>query len=255
MDTKQAFWDSQAAKGELSGTQDRYAKELEMAAIARHVKDGMLVLDVGCGDGETITWLTREFGIVGNGIDSSCEMIKRAKDNLRDEDVVFWEEDIINLGKFRPDSWDLIYTQRALINLDSWEEQRQAILDILGLLRPGGLYVMVECFTEGLDEINDLRIRVGLESIVPPWHNLYLSMDNLDDLFMEINKDLESIKVNYFSGAYYFMSRVVNAWWADQEKVNPNYLHPFNKLGTLLPPECVNLRGQTQAWIIKKKEG
>ena len=44
-------WDRQAAKGELSGTQDRIAKRLEMEAISRYVKDGMRVLDVGCGCG------------------------------------------------------------------------------------------------------------------------------------------------------------------------------------------------------------
>ena len=188
---KQRFWDSQAARGELSGTQDRYAKELEMQTISHYVRDGMRVLDVGCGDGETVLFLADKYPhLVIDGIDYSEEMISNArqKRGFTDRMITFCRQDIRD-GVGDLGDYDLVYTQRALINLDTWEEQRTAILDILSLLKPGGKYVMVECFVEGLDEINDLRQRVGLETIVPPWHNRYLKRDEVyafcDELFFK----------------------------------------------------------------------
>lgn len=252
MDDKQAFWDRQAQRGSLSGTRDRYAKDLEMQTIARHVSDGMRVLDVGCGDGETLYWLSKKYKITGGGFDYSDEMIHQAiQRNFLGSNIGFWIDDI---RKF-PDleSFDLIYTQRSLINLDTWEEQRQAILDIISLLKPGGTYVMVECFVEGLEEINNLRLNIGLESIVPPWHNRYLNYQ--DELLPMLMFENLLWDVERFSGAYYFMSRVVNAWIAHQDENPPNYESRINLLGTLLPPHCTNLSGQTQALIIKKKEG
>lgn len=247
---KQAFWDEQAGKGELSGTRDRYAKELEMAVITRYVKNGMRVLDVGCGDGETLRYIRSKKKIKGIGIDYSEEMVNCAS-ALAGPDLGYCWYDIKKLSLLTEDEYDLIYTQRALINLDTWEEQRQAILDILSLLKPGGTYVMVECFQEGLQEINELRLKVGLESIVPPWHNRYLKLWEMGN-FLESNGLYW--KIEHFSGAYYFMSRVVQAWWRHRQHLEPAYDHALNELGTLLPPECVNLSGQMQAWIIKKRE-
>lgn len=260
MDDKQAFWDEQAQRGSLSGTRDRYAKELEMQAIARHVRDGMRVLDVGCGDGETMQYLSKQKSLEWIvGIDSSSEMLKTAYERKYQGRYSFsrrWIKDLMGLkGEYeiRPFLFDLIYTQRALINLDTWEEQRQAILDIISLLKPGGTYIMVECFAEGLDEINALRVSLGLQSIVPPWHNRYLKSNETEDFIIN-NCDWYPDMI-YFSGAYYFMSRVVNAWIANRTGMEPKHGAPVNYLGTLLPSDCVNLRGQTQAWIIKKKEG
>lgn len=252
MDDKQAFWDEQAIKGKLSGTQDRYAKELEMATIARYVKDEMWVLDAGCGDGETLRYLADRYNIRGWGFDYSEEMIRKADNHKTDKDLYFIKMDLRDFKKIEHHRYDLIYTQRSLINLDTWEDQRQAIIDILSLLKPGGTYVMVECFVEGLEEINNLRLNIGLESIVPPWHNRYLSSNTLFKFLFEKNLWFEEI---HFSGAYYFMSRIVNAWGSKNFGGEPEYDSSLNFLGKLLPPDCVNLRGQTQAWIIKKKEG
>lgn len=258
---KQQFWDSQATKGDLSGTRDRYAKKLEMAVIAKYVKDGMRVLDVGCGDGEMLMSLARSYRLdLAIGVDSSKDMISIAQEKTPGfPDVRFLVHNIKELTSLSHPTFDLIYTQRALINLDSWEEQRQAILDILSLLKPGGTYVMVECFQEGLQEINELRLKVGLESIVPPWHNRYLKKIEVGGMLFEQKVfdliDAPRPHIEYFSGAYYFMSRVVQAWWRHRQHLEPAYDHALNELGTLLPPEYVNLRGQTQAWIIKKRKG
>ena len=53
------LWNARAALGAESGTRDLIAVELERRLIERYVTDGMHVIDVGCGNGETLIRLAR----------------------------------------------------------------------------------------------------------------------------------------------------------------------------------------------------
>ena len=246
-------WDRQAGKGELSGTQDRIAKQLEIQTISNFVKDGMRVLDVGCGDGETLIQLSRQFAITGTGIDFSQEMIEIA--NNKASKCEFVCEDIKNLDIYSglPHFlYDLIYTERTLINLPTWEEQRQAIIDIGTLLKPGGVYLMCECFTEGIEDVNLLRQSVGLEPIIPPWHNHYLRSAQVHHDITATGKLVLENRIDY-SANYYFLSRVVNAYVAAQSAVAIDYDSPINRLALHLPNKIVNIQGQGQLWVWRKQ--
>jgi ubiquinone/menaquinone biosynthesis C-methylase UbiE len=251
-------WDRQAGKGELSGTQDRIAKQLEMEAISRYVKDGMRVLDVGCGDGETLLHLASTHKLeTAIGIDFSKEMIAQANQKKQGDFVVhFGVCDIQSVGIYaHTPPWDLIYTERTLINLTSWEEQRQAIIDIGSLLKPGGLYLMCECFQEGLSDINLLRQAAGLQLIKEPWHNRYLREDEiLRDLhYGSVGKLPLRLKDRLdYSANYYFLSRVINAYAAAQSAVAIDYNSPINHLALKLTDKIVNIRGQGQLWVWRK---
>ena len=268
-------WDRQAAQGELSGTQDRIAKNLEIEAISKFVQDGMRILDVGCGDGETAWHLYDTKKVCVIGVDSSEKMIEvcmnkqkergigfgcpQPPSNFTHSGIGFIEKDVKKLSEWNPKPYDLIYTERTLINLPTWEEQRQAIVDIGTLLKPGGLYLMCECFQEGLMDINALRIEVGLEPILPPWHNRYLHegeiihslTDRKDPLHPVNSKLILEDRVDY-SANYYFLSRVVEAYVAAQEGREPDYNSPINRIGLLMQTAAVCMRGQGQLWVWRK---
>ncbi len=248
-----ALWNKRAALGEEAGTQDLIARQLEVRAIAAHVEDGMLVCEWGCGNGQTAIALSEAFDVLLTAVDFSPDMIEAALKAPVEagvfERTIFYVADVRAEPEMRP-PFDLIYTQRMLINLETWEEQKAAIRYMGTLLKPGGKLVLAENSLDGLKEINRLRDAVGLERILSPWHNRYLS-----DLDMSFGLDLPDFKapvVDPYSGTYYFLSRVMNALDAKREGREPEYNAEVNRLALNLPSTrwpCA----QGKLWVFEKE--
>jgi hypothetical protein len=106
---------------------------------------------------------------------------------------------------------------------------------------------MCEHSQDGLDRLNQLRLRAGLTAIVPPWHNRYLREAEAEaarftDARLEALLD--------FSSTYYFLSRVVNAWLSAQEGQEPSYDAVVNQLAHCLP--SLGDVGQGKVWLWRK---
>jgi len=143
--------------------------------------------------------------------------------------------------------FDLIYTERMLINLPDWPAQKGAIIGLTKLLKPNGKYVMCENSQDGLDAINDMRVKAGLEKVIPPWHNRYIKDTEVNTLNIP---GIKLEEIHHYSSTYYFLSRVVNAWLARQEGKEPSYEASVNQLALLLPP--FGEIGQGRIWIWQK---
>lgn len=236
-------------------TRDRIAKQLEIEAIAHYIKDGMTVLDVGCGDGETLIELARRYEIAGIGYDSSIEMLKLAAAN---EMRTHFEDMKGTVSLFQSDllkqaipALDLVYSERTLVCLPDWETQKRAIANIARCLKPGGLYVMCECSQDGLDAVNAMRAAVALPPVMPPAWDRYLRDDEIEAFAADNNCGLTLEGVDDYSSAYYFLSRVVNARLAADEGREPDYDAPVNRMALSLPP-IAGLRGQGRLWLWRK---
>jgi ubiquinone/menaquinone biosynthesis C-methylase UbiE len=245
-----AFWNGRAGLGMWAGTRDVNAKQLEMAAISSYVRDGMRILEVGCGNGITAVTIAKKSAVRITGIDYAEDMIASAKEILGDQktagEIDFKVGDAMNLFGIS-EKFDLIYTERVIINLKDWESQKKAILDICGLLKPGGAFVMCENSQDGLDGLNRFRVQADLPAIEPPWHNRYLREAEVQavrhpGLVLEETRD--------FSSTYYFVSRVLNAWQAAQEGKEPDYDSPINHMSMKLP--MVGNVGQGRIWVWRK---
>ena len=245
-----AFWNSRAGLGLWAGTRDVIAKQLEIEAISAHVHDGMRILDVGCGNGITAIELARRYNVNVTGIDFAEEMVTAAETMVAGQHlrgaVRFQVGDVQNLPIFS-EKFDLIYTERALINLPDWPTQKQAIINITDLLVDQGLYVMCENSLDSLDKINSLRERVGLPKITPPWHNHYFHDAEVQQTKFPGVK-LEGVR--FFSSTYHLLSRVLNAWLAAQDGKEPDYEAPLNQLALQLPP--IGDLGQGKIWLWRK---
>jgi len=245
-----AYWDSRATLGPAAGSNDLPLKQLEIRAIAGHMRDGMRILDAGCGNGATATEIARRHAVDVLGLDYAPQMIEAAQAQAGSESlkgaVAFAVGDVCSL----PDdlgSFDAVYTERVLINLPDWPTQAEAVRAIARLVKPGGIYVMCESSRNGLDEINRLRQQVDLPPISPPWHNRYLVDEEVESLETE-GLRLES--KDAFSSTYYFLSRVVNAWLAREAGEDPAYDAPVNRLAFRLP--AFGNTAQTKIWVWRK---
>jgi ubiquinone/menaquinone biosynthesis C-methylase UbiE len=243
-------WNQRATLAERAGSNDLIAKELEIRAISKHIKSGMVVAEFGCGNGTTAIELLRKHDIELHCFDFSPAMIEsaiiHAKAAGMENRINFQVRDVSDETK-QEKKFDIIYSERMIINLPDWESQTRAIRYITNYLNVGGRYLMCENSKVGLDNLNVLREFSGLDAILPPWHNMYL----VDDLVASLDlHEVKLIDVESFSSTYYFLSRVVNAWLAIKEGNQPSYDAPVNQLALELPPfgDCA----QGKLWIFER---
>lgn len=171
------FWNSRAGLNQWAGTNDIIAKQLEIETIATYVHDGMRILDFGCGNGITAMELARRYEVNVLGVDYAEEMINAANElatNQKFKGSIRFQVGDVQLLTNLSQKFDLIYTERTLINLPDWVTQRDAIIALGSLLADRGCYVMCENSQDGLERINELRARVDCPPITAPWHNHYL---------------------------------------------------------------------------------
>ena len=246
------FWNNRAALKAQAGSSDIIAKGLEIEALARYLSDGLTLAEFGCGNGITAVELARRFGVLIHAFDFSAEMIKKARQYAEEAGVadrVRFEVADIRTPPVVEARFDVVYTERMLINLPDWETQARAIRALVGYLRPSGRLLLCENSRVGLDILNSLRRAAGLDSISPPWHNVYL--DDAAMAALEVpGCHLE--RVEAYSATYYFLSRVVNAWLAHREGRQPAYDAPVNQLALLLPAfgDCA----QGKLWVWRRGE-
>tara|TARA_Y100000310_G_C20653222_1_gene800634 strand:+ start:1085 stop:1858 length:774 start_codon:yes stop_codon:yes gene_type:complete len=248
-----AFWDSPDGVAR-SKTCDGGLRILEEHAIQsvvdKVVKPDQRILDAGCGTGSMahVLALAHPYVVV-EGIDQAAAMIHVAKDHKPLDNLVFTQGDLLDLKK-RPARYDLVYTQRVLINFPTWQEQQKALRAIATALKPGGKYLMCESIQDALNTLNVVRRRVGLADIVPPETARYLRTDEL----AQMKVGLWDYQRDSFSSEYYFLSRVVNAWLAAREGKEPDYDAPVNQLSLDVPSGIVNgAIAQTQLWVWQKE--
>jgi SAM-dependent methyltransferase len=198
---------------------DENLRELEVAFVSKYLDAEQEIADIGSGDGRA----TRRYA----SLVKSCVGIERS-DHLRGVAVAELERepvanlefragDILDLGEYEG-AFDVVVTERVLINLPSWEHQQRAIEQIAAALRPGGLYVMLENTEDGNRSLNDLRARAGLKPIPLHWHNLFFNWEAFRSF---IEPQFELVERRGFS-LYYFLTRVYAQIFASFEGFGAN---------------------------------
>ena len=238
-DSIKDFWDKQADKyktSDLATAPDHHYRELEISRILPHLSDGSHILDIGCGNGySTLKFAIENPGATILGVDYSEKMIKQAIDHLHGhpevKNVSFLMGDVRRLGDLKK-KFDIIVSERCLINLTTFAEQRHALLQMKYALNPGGKLILVENTIEGLDRLNSLRKKFGLEDIKERWHNHYLpQFDFLK--FARLHFKVQT--VDNIGSLYYIMSRVMYAKLCAMEGKEPDYNHPINRIASQMP--------------------
>jgi len=228
-----SFWEGQAAKhgtSHVASWGDNWAIALEIDTIAKHLKEGDRVLDVGCANGySAFAQLERHKLKQLVGVDFSAQMIAAAREakaaRKHGDEVVFDEGDVRKLA-FADGAFDAVYTSRVLINLPNWEQQLIGIRECLRVARRGGRVILSEAFWEPLQLLNAMRALKQLPPLVEHDFNRYLKKPRLEDLLRGEGLKFE---VEEFSSVYYLGSRFLRELVTDPSAY-PGYSNPINRI-------------------------
>lgn len=215
------------------------------------------VLEIGCGNGYALETLASHFpDTTFHGLDFSHDLLDIAS-KRKIKNASFSQGDVRALS-FENESFDIVYTERCLINLLTWEDQQKALWEINRVLKKGGFYFMVESFTDGFDNMNKARRELGLDNIPVAHHNLYFNKQSfkqfIEPVFRMVdpaslgNADTQKLASNFLS-SHYFTARVLHPLLT---KGDPNLKNTeFVKFFSFLPPS--GEYAPIQAFILQKK--
>ena len=245
------FWDSRASLGALAGTNDFVLTGIEQRFLLDYVPPRTRVLDIGCGNGSSLIQLVENKGCTGVGFDFSEKMVESAQASVKaagfQNRIELYCRTVPPVANDRG-PFQVAYSQRCLINLESVETQKAAVLSVADTLEPGSFYIMIECFNEGSEETNLLRRRLGLEVMKAPWHNLFF---NLHEVKSWSSPQFYVERVIHISSTYHFLSRIVYAKLAEQSGEQLRYDSDINLLAAQLP-QGIGEFGPVKACIWRK---
>jgi SAM-dependent methyltransferase len=191
---------------------------LDFVGIKSNNKKSMTIVDIGCGNGYTLSRLISEFEhhqhrFIGIEYNDKLRYYadKRFKNN---NNVQVFKGDIRNSSFLNNIKVDIIICQRVVINLLNRKDQDKALENIIDSAKPGGYLLFIEAFKSRLDILNEARSELNLKEIEQPYHNLYLS-DNFFNRGEIV--DLNNLKFDIthnqyqsnFLSTHYFISRAL----------------------------------------------
>jgi SAM-dependent methyltransferase len=184
---------------------DKNLHQIEIDITSGYILSSDAILDVGCGNGEA-TVAYAEIAKTCTGVERSSHLRTAAQSlaassGLHNINII--NGDVLALDEI-PGTFDAIVTQRLLINLASWEEQMEGIMNVYRKLKPGGRFIMIENTVDSFLAMNNMRSEVGLEPIPQHWHNRFFDHDKLAT-FM---KGKFQLLKTHDLGLYYFLTRV-----------------------------------------------
>jgi len=240
-DETKAYWNSRADRKGTSveaTTNDVYLRELEIRTLKHwlhSLQDRIeTVVDVGCGNGYSTIELAKQFpSLKFVGLDYAAAMIDAAKKLNAEAGITNTEFDVWDLtADDLPIQPDVVITDRVLINLPTWDAQKQAIDRIGASLAPGGHYLMIENFEEGQNAFNEIRRAFELDEIPIRDHNLFLRKAHLAE---HLDKTFDVKHRENISSMYYLVSRILYSQLCKENGSTPDYYDEHHRIGSLLP--------------------
>jgi ubiquinone/menaquinone biosynthesis C-methylase UbiE len=255
---KEVYEQIALSRDEKTTACDYQLRELEIDTGTAYIRDGDVVLDVGCGLGYSLRQYATRRKIKGVGIDYAANMIRVARELQKEHGgtlqgtVDFQEASVLDLP-FADRKFDVVTSSRCLMALLDWEKQQAALVEIARVLKPGGVLVLMEGTFEGLDRLNEVRGRFGLGPIDAAGRDRLQTLKFKEaELLAVCARDYELEDTQRF-GMYYFLSRVVHPLLV--APAAPRYDAPINKVALEVArkiPDFMGL-GHLVAFILRKR--
>jgi SAM-dependent methyltransferase len=206
-------WAEQFKTDLRATTKTRTIKELEISALYRAFKktpffsrNDCHILEVGCGNGHNCFKLFDLFpNFTFTGVDLIPEMISSANEiknsNLQYEKMNFFVGNVLALNDCigLEDQYQIVFTDRCLINLNTHELQINALDQLYRKTEEGGYIVLIENVYETYCKQNHLRKSVGLKKRMPDKFNLFI---NESRFLSHAEKKLSLVDVEDFASLH-----------------------------------------------------
>jgi ubiquinone/menaquinone biosynthesis C-methylase UbiE len=211
----QDYYRKRATTNKYATSPDFNLREVEIEYLSRRLKDGIRVLDVGCGNGYSTLCHAARHDADFVGMDFVPEMVASAKSmadqfSLRGR-TEFCVGDVTDL-KLPDAQFDIVISQRCLLNVPTREAQWRAMREISRVLKPNGLYLMLEGTLQGLRKLNEMRAMFDLE-LIPEAESTYNWFSNKfdeEEMLTEAKRHFSEVVDIQRFGMYYFISRVIH---------------------------------------------
>lgn len=135
-------------------------KAIEIAGL----KKGHRVLDIGCGEGDTVHHLEADMGMKAEGIDMNLSMISKAKEKYGDIKVKFGDGEF--LDDYSSFTFDGVFMEcvLSLINIPD-----EALHEVYCVLKKGGKLIISDLYEKNPDpaQMKAVKIEAERQSRIP----------------------------------------------------------------------------------------
>jgi ubiquinone/menaquinone biosynthesis C-methylase UbiE len=229
---------------------DKHLLGLEIASIKQRIPAGSRILDAGCGEGEGTAVYSDIPGVRMEGADFSPTRLKKAAERIgQRQNVSLKRMDFLEPCTLDGD-YDVIVSQRFLINLADWRQQSEVIVRLVSLLRPGGRLIVLEGSQQGTNSLNQWRATWNLSPIPIKWHNQFLDDAALVALMRANGCRLEDLTG---FGSYFLLTRGIRPALSDNLSADSD----FNRVAASCPvQELLGFReefSRLKLWVFGKR--
>ncbi len=218
-------------------SRDPYLAMLEEDNIVSQLRREYNALEIGCGDAShTVKYASYVRSIIGVDVSSSLAKVAKERiESLKVNNANVVTSSMLDLDKlYCAGSYDCIISQRVLINLPTWSLQQEMITKVHRLLAPKGILLLTEGFQDELDNLNDVRERLGLSRIKVVDYNHNMRRTRFERF---VSKFFVTVDTRHY-GLYLLLSRTINPLVAIPDE--PKHNSDINKAAMFL---CCALGG------------
>lgn len=243
-------------------------KFLELDAFARHFHSILgekkaNILEVGCGVGINAIPLAKHFpAFTFDGVAAAADSVAAAKKTLAGEEatvqkrVRFFQGEGVALDTIAGlrDTYDLIFTDRYVINVKPLENQQRVIAQMAAKLNPGGTLLMIENSIDTFTQQNSCREVLGLPPRQHADYNLFFEDAVLQAYLPQVGLELTEVEdfISLHDLLLYVLVPATNGGTVD-------YDHPIVKAGATLTraisatkPSAFSQFGQNRLYCCRK---
>jgi ubiquinone/menaquinone biosynthesis C-methylase UbiE len=210
---------------------DYNLRDLEIDLALQVIRDGDRVLDVGCGPGVALHAYATTRLIEAHGIDYAENMVVFARHRMTetapDLTVEFRHASVLELP-YDDGLFDVVTSSRCLMALLDWELQKQALVEIHRVLKPGGQLILMEGTFDGLQRLNFFRRKFDLAEIEPDGRDRLMTLKFHEKELTDFCDPYYQLQRTQRFGMYYFLTRIVQPLLVAPEM--PRYDHRLNEV-------------------------